>query len=289
MGKANDANADIPTIESVDFTRYDFLDFGSSEGGSIQFSESVFEADRGLGIDRDPEKVKTARDRGFECVVGDLAKMTVPENCVDFVIINHVLEHLPDLDTAKAVVEKAVHAARDFVFIKGPYFDADAYLAQDDLKMYWADWTGHPLHLTSAMLAQILETLGLSDYLLLGHELIRGSDDSNVHPVGAPHNKHEYLPEYGFKSSVRFQRPVFREIICIVELENRPPESDLRRWSLNLYKIESVGEDTRAKPLTPIYSWIRIRGKIVSFLKRIRGAVRPDTGEKDIENPVPRK
>ena len=68
-------------------------------------------------------------------MVGDLAKMEIPEDCVNFVITNHLLEHLPDLDTAKRVVEKAIHAAREFVFIKGPYFDADIYLVNGGLEV----------------------------------------------------------------------------------------------------------------------------------------------------------
>ncbi len=146
------------------------------------------------------------------------------------------------------------------------------------------DWPGHALHLTSNMLTDMLGG-GLSNDQLLGHDLISSSDHASVHPVGAPHDGHEYQPEYGFKSTVRSDRPVFREIVCIIEFGDRPLNANRCRWSLNLYQIESVEGGIRADPLLPMYSSTRIEMRTERFLGRVKELIRSLRRHKSNQKP----
>ena len=71
---------------------------------------------------------------------------------VRFVTISHTLEHLRDLVEVRKTLGSAVKVATDFLFIRGPYFDADDLLQTQGLKFFWSDWSGHPCHLTTGQL-----------------------------------------------------------------------------------------------------------------------------------------
>ncbi|PIE01179.1 MAG: hypothetical protein CSA81_12535 [Acidobacteria bacterium] len=105
----------------MDLSRFVFFDFGTSKGNSFEFAKSMFYAKRGLGIDKNPEKVQLMKEKGYDCIQADLTQLDLPENSSSFTIISHCLEHLPDLDAVKCVLRSAKHVSRDFIFIQGPF------------------------------------------------------------------------------------------------------------------------------------------------------------------------
>ena len=83
---------------------FDFLDFGSSSGDSLEFATQRLGGRRGLGVDFDPKKVQAARDRGLDAIQASLIDLECPEDCVDFVLVSHLLEHPWDMTQARQVV-----------------------------------------------------------------------------------------------------------------------------------------------------------------------------------------
>ena len=63
---------------------YDYLDIGSSKGGSIDFAMGQLGGKRGLGVDIDPANIAYLRRRGYDCIQGDIAEMTFPAKSVRF-------------------------------------------------------------------------------------------------------------------------------------------------------------------------------------------------------------
>ena len=57
------------------FADYDFLDFGCSKGGSMEFAQATF-GGRGLGLDIDPAKVAASKAAGFDAAVQDVSYAT---------------------------------------------------------------------------------------------------------------------------------------------------------------------------------------------------------------------
>ncbi len=195
----------------------DFIDFGASEGGSIQFARERLGGVRGVGIDICPDKVATMRERGYECIEGDITRLDLPESCVRFVTMSHILEHLPDHDTAEKVIEAGLRLVTDFVYIQGPYFDADEYLESHGLKFYWSDWSGHPCHLKISDLEQMFERMGVTDYEFLVLDEVVDSSDPAIHSLDSPRNQHAYdASKHPPKAQITFDRPIWREMICIV-------------------------------------------------------------------------
>jgi len=196
--------------------QYDFIDFGCSQGGSLAFAKRYLGGTRGFGIDIDPAKVALTRSTGYDAAQGDLTDLRLPDACVDFVIISHMLEHLPDEATCRAVLASAVRVARKFVYVQGPWFDADRYLALLGLKMTWSDWSGHTLHVTSHMLGRMLAELGREEASLFGRKIVANSDDPVILPAQAPRNCQRYALEHGWKPAVAFNRQVFRDLVSVI-------------------------------------------------------------------------
>ena len=208
---------------------YDFLDIGSSKGGSIDFARNVLGGKRGLGVDLNAANVEHMRLRGYDCLHGDIAQMTFPAKSVRFAVMHHVLEHMP-LHKVYRAVECASNVATDFMYIRGPYFDADAFLRRHGLKFYWSDWHGHKCHLTISLLQAVLRSLHLEEFSIMGKTPVNDSLDDSIHPLDSPADQHQYDPhEHPPKPSIRFNPPRHREIICLVRLRALPYWQQLLR------------------------------------------------------------
>ena len=207
----------------MDFTQYEFLDFGCSIGGSLKKYSKLFRAQgKGLGLDINPEKVKKANSNGHEAIVCDIRELKL-SNCVRFILMSHFLEHLPGIRDVRSILAVACHAAREFVFIRQPYYDADTYLFRLGLKLYWSDWSGHPNNMTCLefhnILAPMLRDNRMSRFCLYGFGTIQNSMSSEIHNLDSPTNQHDWDPEkHSEKRYVEFDLPVYREVIVLIDI-----------------------------------------------------------------------
>lgn len=205
--------------------KYDFIDFGASNGGSIAFVKRYLGGINGLGIDLNSQKVKKMQELGLSAIVGDFTKNRLPKKSVRFVVISHVLEHLPDLKTVELALKNAVSLSREFVYIQGPVFDFDEYLKSNNFKFYWSDWHGHTLHLTTAMLEQILSKLKY-DFNLYFRKPVFTSLDTTIHPLKSPRDQSHYNKDiHPEKKELIFDKELYQEFVCIIKLEKFNSES----------------------------------------------------------------
>jgi Methyltransferase domain len=199
----------VPTLEQTDLTRYDFIDFGGSKGGSVRYCEGNFSG-RGIGIDISLKKVERARAEGVDVVLGDATKVDV-ENAVRFVSMIDFLEHLPTLEDVERALAVAARAAREFLFISHPSFEGEPYLRERGFKQYWWDWTAHPSHITVADYRAIFDRLGLSEYVVRYLQPVEHSGHPSVLPIDAPANSGPYDPaEHPPKPFLPFSQSVWR-------------------------------------------------------------------------------
>ncbi len=205
---------------------YRFLDFGCSEGGSIEYAYKMFDnAWPGLGIDVNAKKIETAQGHGYDAINFDI--MNIPNRkLVDFVTMSHVLEHLPDLKMADQFLRKSVAIARKFVFIRQPFFDADGWLAQRGLKLYWADWqNGHKNKMTSLDFYLTLNRMKsegiLNGFSIYFRDKISTSDHPAIHPINSPGDQHSYqLSLHPPKKMDISLENTFREIFVLVYIDD---------------------------------------------------------------------
>lgn len=140
---------------------FDFIDFGASKGGSIEFARARLGGKGGIGIDLDFRKVEKMRTLGFSCIKGDITNIPVLSKSFRFVLISHCLEHLYSRLEVELAIREAKRIATDFIYIQGPFFDEDQWLRERGLQLFWSNWTGHTFHLTLAILQEIVYELGL--------------------------------------------------------------------------------------------------------------------------------
>lgn len=209
--------------DRLDIEKYDFLDFGTSRGGSIDYAINRLGGTRGLGIDLSEAKVADARANGVECVQGDVTNLDLPDDSVRFVTMLHLLEHLPDFDCVNKAIATACRVSTDFVYIVGPYFEADDYLKSQGLKFYWSDWRGHTFHLKYQHLDEILKSIGQTDYVFFDNSAVPDSSHPTIHPLESPIDQHDYDPAtHPEKPELSFPSPLYREMVCCIKLKDFP-------------------------------------------------------------------
>lgn len=215
----------VPTLDQVDWARFDFIDLGCSKGGSLDWCRARFGADRGLGLDLDPSKVEQTREAGFDAVVADATKLEA-EDAVRFVSMMDFLEHLPGLDVVEASLARAAHVATDFIFIRHPSFEGEGFVEELGVRQYWWHWSGHKAHPQVADYCSMFQRLGLNQYTIRYRGPVHDSSHPSLLPTDAPVNQHEYDPAvHSPKPQVEFARPLWRSQEILVALRPfSPPE-----------------------------------------------------------------
>jgi Methyltransferase domain len=235
---------DRPELNASEFAPYvraggfDFVDFGCSNGDSIRLGKSRFGGTRGLGIDIDEKKVKACRDAGLDAVIFDI--MAIPnEKLFRFAILSHFLEHIRDPLNVASYLRKACSISTAFVYIQQPYFDADAYLARHDFKLYWSDWHGHPNHMSALDLRNLLREIQDSGFAIsfsvYARGLITSSEDPSVHGQLSPRDQHQYDPTvHPPKKQMVFTEPVYKDLVSLITLDSDHTKL-LKAFGLNRY------------------------------------------------------
>jgi SAM-dependent methyltransferase len=210
-------------VETIDWSQYDFIDLGCGSGGSIGYCSKRFAAQRGVGIDLSAEKVRGARAAGYDAFVADA--LTVPSDAgVRFVSMLDFLEHLPDLNKVEQVIEVAAQAATDFLFIRHPSFEGEAYLRSLGLRQYWWRWSGHPSHIHVSDYCTIFERLGLRHYFIRYREPILDSGHETILNIDAPINQAKFDPSvHSAKPVIAFSEPIWRAQDIFVALRAFDP------------------------------------------------------------------
>lgn len=224
------------------FSGYDYFDFGCSKGSNMLFIRNIDAKLRGLGIDIDNKKIEIALASNFEAINKDILSLP-SEKLVDFVTMSHFLEHLPSAQAASQMIQKACDLARDFIFIRQPWFDSDGLLLLHELKCYWSDWTGHPNRMTSLDFYLTLRKLFLRKkiygYSIFGRSAIESSIDTCLIPINTPTDQHHYDPNAHAEKPLipLFNFPIYREIVVIAKMQK---DTDVSKFIQPLGKLTPI-------------------------------------------------
>jgi SAM-dependent methyltransferase len=216
---------EAPALTGSQWSQCDFIDLGCGRGGSIDYCRKRFAAQQGIGIDLSEEKVREARAAGYDAFVADA--LTIPTDVdVRFVSMLDFLEHLADLGKVERVIEVAAQAATDFLFIRHPSFEGEAYLRSLGLRQYWWHWSGHTAHIHISDYCSMFERLGLRLYFIRYRELVLNSSHESILNVDAKINQGKYDPAvHSVKPMVEFTEAIWRAQDIFVALRAfEPPE-----------------------------------------------------------------
>jgi hypothetical protein len=208
-------------VERLNNGDFDFVDFGTSRGDSINYAMRVFRAKSGIGIDINPNKIKEAKARGLHVINYDINNLPDTE-IVRFTILKEFLEHVPNRGDVFAYIRKACMISSDFVYIRQPFFDSDGYLMERGLKLFWSDWEGHPNRMTTLDFFVILTKLRkkhiIKNFSIHVEDPIHSSSDYVVHPLASPKNQHEYSSvKHPWKpDNIKLGNHVFKKTIVFI-------------------------------------------------------------------------
>ena len=229
------------TIPEDYMEHFDFVNFGATNGGMEEYCRKNFGSHQGLHFEIEEECVKTMEEKGISCVQADITNLTLPENCVDFVIATGTIEHLMNLESVKKMIEVSIIAAKDFIYLTWPWFDSDEYLKSLGLTLFPSTWDGHTTHVTISDLRNILDELSVEG-TFMAWPLIPNSSSETISPIGAINpelggtaeygNLGPYKSKYGPKPMVNFTEPVYYESVCFISLR----DSQKSRQSLEVIK-----------------------------------------------------
>ncbi len=207
----------------IDANGYEFVDFGCSGGGSLERYGKMFQAEgKGLGLDINPEKIKLTTEKGFDAIACDITKIQLNAN-VRFGIMHHFLEHIPNIQDVNEIVKKACTIVDDFLLIRQPYYDADPYLFEHGLKLFWSNWRGHPNHMTQLefhnMLMPMVSDGQIMNFSLYGLHPVTSSQDPNIHNLDSEIDQHEWKADkHSNKKNIDFTVPIYKELVAIVDI-----------------------------------------------------------------------
>ena len=225
----------------------EFIDFGASNGGSIEFAKKHFckESSKGVGVDIDQKKIDGMRDSGYDAFHGDVTKLSLKEK-VRFTIMSHFLEHIDGFEDSKKCIKTAAKNSTDFFYIQQPYFDADGYLFSKGLKFFWSHWIGHRNHMKMIefykILQEMLEIKDISRYAIYVYNKIESSADDKIQDISAPVDQHQYDVKIHPKkdSGVVFNEgtEVFQEVRVLVTTNPSIDFKELEKsfpWTKKIY------------------------------------------------------
>jgi hypothetical protein len=220
--QADGALSSSATLKEVDWSQYDFLDLGASKGSSLTACEHYFAAGRGLGIDTDPDKVRTSRESGAHVIHADALTLDAVD-VVRFVSAIDFLEHLHDLDAVEQMLEIAARVATDFIYVSHPSFEGEHYLASLDVVQYWHTWSGHRAHVEVSDYCCMLERLRLHNFSIQYLGPVTSTDHSSIIPTGYRNSGQYDRDRHGAKVSRPLEQTVWRSQRIFIALKPFAP------------------------------------------------------------------
>jgi hypothetical protein len=213
---------DVRTIDPETRSHVELIDLGCGDGGSLLSACRRFGVD-GIGLDREAKFVERGQRNGFEVYQADVLDLDPSDwPACKYVMLDNVLEHMPDYDAVEQVLGAACRLASRLVHVRHPSFEDEEYLASLGLKQYWTDWpTGanaHTAHVKIHEFAAMAGRLGFYNFEVRGVFDALDSEDGGILPLNAPPNQSRwgaknpdvYNPErHDPKPRVVFDRPVY--------------------------------------------------------------------------------
>jgi len=191
---------------------FDFVDLGGKHGSMRKYAFNSFNGQNGLHFELNPDCIKVMEKNEIPCIQADVSNLDLPENCVDFVISTHTIEHLPSKEHIKEMLKTSKKAAIDFIYITWPSFGSEEYLKKNGLtKFFSMDGHGHTCHITSTEFKEILNELNLEYEFRAWYPLYSSNHDTIV-----------WLDESKERVDINFEMPVYNENVCLIKIQDSP-------------------------------------------------------------------
>ena len=209
----------IVLIILIKYFNFNFIDFGSKNGGSIKYASKLFNLNNGIGIDilKNFEFISFRNNfLGLKTSILDLPNVEL----FDAVIMSHFLEHISCRNIIEKMVTKSLDISKNIVFIQQPFFDENNYLLEHNLKFSYADWKGHPSLFTTFDFYILLKKLQLTKkfkFSIFYDYPIKSSDSNFIVNINEKFDTVLFDSEKSIKKNqIVFDRPIYKEIKILI-------------------------------------------------------------------------
>lgn len=199
--------------------QFNFIDLGAKHGQMKEYCSRMFGTDNGLHIEMDEDHIKVLEERKIPHIQADISNLTFDDDCVDFSVCTHTIEHLPSLNHVKNVIENSVKVSRKFVLFSWPFFDKDEYLSTLDLIPFYSTWSGHTTHVKRNEFYDLCRQVGIEEknILCVYRERIKDSNHPAILHIDSPVDSDVWKEGVSLpKRYVEFQEKIFYEIMIII-------------------------------------------------------------------------
>lgn len=241
------------TLDELNLNEYDFVDFGCSNGGSLDYVAIAF-GGNGVGIDIDFNKVLNAKKHVIESktgnhqvVQGDITMLNTEnfKNTVRYASCKHFLEHIDGFNVVENILQNAINISTDFIFIIQPFFDKNTELFEKGFKLAYSHWTGHPNLLTSFDFFRLCESLPIKDFIIFARTPIVDSNDDQIVPLDAPIDSLRYDENIHSKKDFVTFEGLYREIGVFMLLKDDVGSGYLDELFNKIYGEKKIIYDSR--------------------------------------------
>ena len=183
------------------------------------------------------------------------------------------LEHIPDSNTVDLIIWKAVSIAREFVFIRQPYFDVDPYLFQLGLKFFWSDWKGHPNRMTTLefhnILKDILNKGAIKRFSFYGRRKVKNSSDPSIHSIWSPRDQRKWKKsEHPPKQLTRFGFDIFKQLVVVIDINGESTKTIENYMPFMIKLFDSSDETIMQRSFQPIGKVAHKKSKMFVRIQR---------------------
>ena len=200
-------------------SQFNFLDLGAKHGKMREWCQNMFGTDNGLHIEMSEEHIEVMNEKNIPNIQADISNLTFDENCVDFTVCTHTIEHLPSLKHIQNVIENSIKVSRQFCFFTWPFFDKDEYLSQYDLIPFYSTWDGHSTQITVKQFFELCQDIGIDEKNILCtyRERINDSNHKAILHIDSPADSDVWREEISLpKPYIEFEEDVYYETMVII-------------------------------------------------------------------------
>ena len=213
-----------------------FYDFGAGKGNSMGRAVQWW-GGRGVGFEDSGPRRAIAVERGYNVQPGRMpdCMAALPPDGARYSVINHVLEHIPEMRIARKIIQEALRVSREFVYLAGPWMESDLELMLAGCKWFCNDWPkDHPTRVTALDIYSAARDSKQAKHIAVyGRDRIGDTGHDHVYPLESAPLPTPYLCDDKMLASKGDPKPLhlcYSEICCLIFKDAKCDETVLSQF-----------------------------------------------------------
>jgi hypothetical protein len=208
---------------------YDIVDLGTKHGNAIDEvlkNEQLLKPENCIGYELTEHYRQIVQQKHYQFRCANLADDNVIATLplAKIYLAWHFLEHMPNKEWARKIVQAALTNAHHMAWFRLPSFQQDdtgeGALRKHGMRYTWTNWRGHPTHWLIEDCQEVIEKCDRQYNLTIKPAgYVRSMADSRVVPIDTPTDVTRYHSDLGPKPNVILTQPIVSEWDVVVRFD----------------------------------------------------------------------